>query len=94
MPLGLALLLLVSASSAITFQPGWNHRAVTPPMGWRPWNCFRADLYDSRVRAVATALSVRNRTVKGEAGLVSLCDLGYCDVGIGEGYEVRAATVQ
>ena len=33
------------------------------------------------------AVVAKNRTVKGWAGKVSLCDLGYCSVGIDEGWE-------
>ena len=29
----------------------------------------------------------KNRTVKGWDGKVSLCDLGYCSVGVDEGWE-------
>ena len=33
------------------------------------------------------AVVAKNRTVKGWDGKVSLCDLGYCAVGIDEGWE-------
>eukprot|EP01043_Picozoa_sp_COSAG02_P004413 COSAG02_NODE_114_length_35585_cov_149.458293_14_plen_224_part_00 len=56
-------------------------------MGWRPWNCFRNHFTQQTARMAIDALAVRNRTVKGEPGLVSLCDLGYCRMGIDEGYE-------
>jgi hypothetical protein len=36
---------------------------------------------------VIDALAEKNRTVKGWAGKVSLCDLGYCAAGIDEGWE-------
>ena len=35
----------------------------------------------------ADAASAKNRTVKGWDGKVSLCDLGYCSVGVDEGWE-------
>ena len=35
----------------------------------------------------ADAASAKNRTVKGWEGKVSLCDLGYCSVGVDEGWE-------
>ena len=60
-------------------------------MGWRPWNCFRDAFTQQTAHMAVDALAARNRTVKGEPGLVSLCDLGYCRVGIDEGYEARFA---
>ena len=33
----------------------------------------------------ARALVAKNRSVAGEAGKVSLCDIGYCSVGVDEG---------
>ena len=69
------------------FAPGWNGLAKTPTMGWRPWNYFRNFAYQDTLEAVAEALAARNRTIKGEQENVSLCDLGYCELGVGEGYE-------
>ena len=39
------------------------------------------------IESVIDALTVPNRTVRGWEGKVSLCDLGYCSVGIDEGWE-------
>ena len=91
----LLLPLLLSPAPAtrqqpLDFGPGWNGQAETPPMGWRPWNCFRNVFTQQTAHMSVDALSARNRTVKGEPGLVSLCDLGYCRVGIDEGYEARS----
>jgi len=35
----------------------------------------------------AEALSAKNRSIAGHAGNVSLCDVGYCQVGVDEGWE-------
>ena len=35
----------------------------------------------------ARALVAKNRTVAGQSAPVSLCDLGYCSVGVDEGWE-------
>ena len=56
-------------------------------MGWRPWNSFRNNIDQETQQLISDALAVRNRTVAGESGLVSLFDLGYSDVGIDEGWE-------
>ena len=63
-----------------------------PPMGWRPWNSLRGTAYQTTMQDAVDALVVRNRTVRGEPGLVSLCDMGYCTVGVSEGYEVIGPT--
>ena len=41
----------------------------------------------------ADALVAKNRTVAGRSGLVSLCDVGYCSVGVDEGWEGCGAGV-
>jgi alpha-galactosidase len=40
---------------------------------------------------MAVALATRNRTVAGHPSKVSLCDLGYCSVGVDEGWEACTA---
>ena len=87
----LAVLLLCSgALGADEFAPGWNGLAEKPSMGWRPWNSFRNFAYQDTLSAVAKALTARNRTIRGdEKDKVSLCDLGYCELGVSEGYEVK-----
>ena len=70
------------------FPSGWNGLAAKPPMGWRPWNSLRAVTSQATMKAAVDAVATWNRTVKGVAGLASLCDFGYCDDGITEGYEL------
>ena len=69
------------------FAPGWNGEAKTPPLGWRSWNAF-GNLIDQRLMEQAMdALTAKNRTIMGKAG-VSLCDAaGFCSVGVDEGWE-------
>lgn len=69
------------------FPPGWNGLSRTPFTGWRSWYAFYTAMNQSMVEEVIDALAERNRTVKGWAGTVSLCDLGYCAAGIDEGWE-------
>lgn len=77
----------VSTQSSKDFPPGWNGEAMTPPMGWRSWNAFHANINQDTFVAAIDALTAKNRTVRGRAGSVSLCDLGYCSCGIDEGWE-------
>ena len=37
---------LLSQGNSTAFPPGWNHLAKSPPMGWRSWNAFGANIND------------------------------------------------
>ena len=69
------------------FAPGWNGQAKTPPMGWRSWNAFGNHIYQQTIMDAIDAITAKNWSVDGEAGLVSLADVGYASVGIDEGWE-------
>lgn len=70
-----------------SFAPGWNGEARTPPLGWRSWNAFGAEIDQPLMVEAVDALTAKNRTVWGRSN-VSLCDLGYCSVGVDEGWEL------
>ena len=63
--------------------------ADTPGLGsaGRSWNAFGAGITQAMMVEAVDAVVAKNRTVKGWEGKVSLCDLGYCAVGIDEGWE-------
>eukprot|EP01051_Picozoa_sp_SAG22_P030579 SAG22_NODE_11936_length_463_cov_0.626374_1_plen_136_part_10 len=69
------------------FPPGFNGEARTPPQGWRSWNAFGPRITQDMMAMAVDAVVAKNRTVKGWDGKVSLCDLGYCAVGVDEGWE-------
>ena len=71
------------------FPPGFNGEARTPPQGWRSWNAFGNRITQDMMVEAVDAVVAKNRTVKGWDGKVSLCDLGYCAVGVDEGWEGR-----
>jgi len=73
------------------FPPGFNGLAKTPPLGWRSWNAFGNRITQDMMLQAAEALVAKNRTVAGIDGKVSLCDLGYCSVGVDEGWEACGA---
>ena len=56
-------------------------------MGWRSWNAFGNRISQETMIEAAEALTARNRSVEGFVKPVSLCDLGYCSVGVDEGWE-------
>ena len=63
-------------------QAATNGLALLPPMGWRSWNCFYADIDDAKIRGQIDAL-VKPRDADGR----SLHSLGFDSVGIDEGWE-------
>ena len=60
-----------------------NGLAITPPMGWRSWNCFHGDVSAVKIESIIDALSDKARTVDGIP--TSLADLGYTHVGVDDG---------
>ena len=95
--------LLASAHGAGTskdFPPGWNGLARTPPMGWRSWNAFGNRITEDMMLEAADALVAKTRQgptaaadAAADAAAASLCDFGYCSVGIDEGWEGCGAGV-
>jgi alpha-galactosidase len=71
----LALLLLAGLTQALD-----NGLALTPPMGWRSWNCFHGDVNDTIIKATVDAL-VQKHDGK------SLLDAGYNHVGVDDGWQ-------
>ena len=69
------------------FPPGWNGLSKTPVRGWRSWYAYYTHMNQGMIEEVIDALTAKNRTVEGFDHPVSLCDLGYCMVGIDEGWE-------
>jgi alpha-galactosidase len=58
-----------------------NGLALTPPMGWRSWNCYHGDVSQAKIEATIDAI-VEKRT-----GGVSLLDLRFSDVGVDDGWQ-------
>eukprot|EP00928_Gymnodinium_smaydae_P087600 TRINITY_DN71845_c0_g1_i1.p1 TRINITY_DN71845_c0_g1~~TRINITY_DN71845_c0_g1_i1.p1 ORF type:complete len:546 (+),score=51.84 TRINITY_DN71845_c0_g1_i1:91-1728(+) len=67
------------------FAPGWNGMAKTPPMGWRSWNAFAANINQTIIASSIIALAEKRWKIDGN--VVSLADLGYIEFGIDEGWE-------
>jgi alpha-galactosidase len=70
----------------VTAQANDNGVAITPPMGWRSWNCFHGDVSDELMRTQIDALNVK-RPVKGANSAMSLLDLGFNRLGIDDGWQ-------
>lgn len=59
--------------------------AQTPPRGWRSWNAFHENVTQAYIEAIMDGMVRREREVDGV--LTSLCDLGYCEVGVDDGWQ-------
>ena len=68
--------LLIGAASALD-----NGLALTPPIGWRSWNCFHGDVDDTKIRTVVDAMATPR------AGGERLLSLGYAHVGVDDGWQ-------
>ena len=66
-----------------------NGLALRPPMGWRSWNLFGANVNQQLIESVMEALARKEiRTMPdGSQEMVSLCDIGYCNVGLDDGWQ-------
>jgi len=69
-----------------------NGRAVRPPMGWRSWNLYGGKVNQTLLEGIMDGMVSRKRTVDGKP--TSLCDLGYCDVGLDDNWQNCSAGKQ
>lgn len=77
-------LLLARPAAAID-----NGKGTTPPMGWRSWNLFGANVNQKVIEGIMDGMVSRKRMVDGKP--TSLCDLGYCDVGLDDNWQTCGA---
>jgi hypothetical protein len=76
-----ALLLLASFHPDGVVHAMDNGIALLPPMGWRSWNLYGGSIDQDKMTAILTGMVQRKR--QDHTGQwVSLCDLGYCNVGL------------
>jgi len=62
-----------------------NGLAKLPPMGWRSWNLYGAKVNQTLIEGIMDGMVKRVRAVDGKP--TSLCDLGYCDVGLDDNWQ-------
>ena len=63
-----------------------NGLGNTPPMGWRSWNQYFGDVDQSLMERIMEGMV--NRARFGHTGQpTSLCELGYCDVGLDDNWQ-------
>jgi alpha-galactosidase len=80
------LAVVVITNSACVFVDGIdNGLGLTPPRGWRSWNCFASGITQERMLQQVDALVNRSRLVDGNP--TSLLDLGYVSVGLDDAWQ-------
>jgi alpha-galactosidase len=72
------LLLAVPAASSN------NGLALTPPMGWRSWNCFHGNVNQTKIEEQVDGLVARNAS-RGDG--LSLLDHGYESIGLDDNWQ-------
>tara|TARA_B100000795_G_scaffold165967_1_gene124845 strand:- start:146 stop:1468 length:1323 start_codon:yes stop_codon:yes gene_type:complete len=77
------LALAALAISSVTAND--NGLAITPPLGWRSWNLFGNNVNQELIMNIMKGMTDKSRTVNGKPA--SLCDLGYCDVGLDDNWQ-------
>jgi len=58
-----------------------DQRSTAPLMGWRSWNQYGANITQEIMQHIMTGMVDRSRDN------TSLCDLGYCDVGLDDNWQ-------
>merc|ERR1719440_1774936 len=62
-----------------------NGLAALPPMGWRSWNLYGKNVNQQLIEGIMDGMVSKKRSVDGVP--TSLCDLGYCDVGLDDNWQ-------
>ena len=62
-----------------------NGKGLTPPQGWRSWNLYGANVNQPLIESIMDGMVEKKRSVDGVP--TSLCDLGYCDVGLDDNWQ-------
>jgi alpha-galactosidase len=57
-----------------------NGLALTPPLGWRSWNLYGSKVNQTLIENIMTGMTKKHNGV-------SLCDLGFCDVGLDDNWQ-------
>jgi len=51
-------------------------------MGWRSWNLYGGNVDQMKIESIMDGMVRRNPRYTVDGKPTSLCDLGYCDVGL------------
>jgi hypothetical protein len=73
----------------LTIAGGLICAVCRPPRGWRSWNLYGNNVNQTLITGIMDGM-VKKQTFGGGKP-TSLCDLGYCDVGLGARLHAPAA---
>jgi alpha-galactosidase len=62
-----------------------NGIGLKPPLGWRSWNLYGGKVDQNLIMEIMNGVVKKSLVVDGEP--TSLCDLGYCDVGLDDNWQ-------
>eukprot|EP01060_Flectonema_neradi_P004609 TRINITY_DN129_c0_g1_i1.p1 TRINITY_DN129_c0_g1~~TRINITY_DN129_c0_g1_i1.p1 ORF type:complete len:413 (+),score=99.17 TRINITY_DN129_c0_g1_i1:62-1300(+) len=77
--------MFLAGALATTVQAIDNGYGLTPPMGWRSWNCYHANVNQTLMENTMDKVAERTRMVNGK--LTSMADLGYVAVGLDDNWQ-------
>jgi len=66
-----------------------NGIGLTPPMGWRSWNCYGKNVDQDKIQSIMDKMAQRVRAVDGTN--TSLLDLGYDNCGLDDNWQACGA---
>jgi len=64
-----------------------NGLAKLPPMGWRSWNLYGGSVNQTLMENIMAGMVRRDPRYTVDGKPTSLCDLGYCDVGLDDNWQ-------
>jgi len=85
MRFGVAPVALAVTLCSISVRANDNGLALKPPLGWRSWNLYGNNVDQGLITSIMDGMVKRTRLVDGKP--TSLCDLGYCDVGLDDNWQ-------
>lgn len=85
----MALLQVFVASAIAGVVANDNGLAKLPPMGWRSWNLYGGNVKQDLIMGIMDGMVSKKRSVDGKP--TSLCDLGFCDVGLDDNWQACKA---
>jgi len=77
------------ASIATVALANDNGLGRLPPQGWRSWNLYGANVNQELIQSIMDGMVKKIGMVDGK--MSSFCDLGYCDVGLDDNWQVADA---
>eukprot|EP00322_Chrysochromulina_rotalis_P014404 CAMPEP_0115844618 /NCGR_PEP_ID=MMETSP0287-20121206/8921_1 /TAXON_ID=412157 /ORGANISM="Chrysochromulina rotalis, Strain UIO044" /LENGTH=438 /DNA_ID=CAMNT_0003298349 /DNA_START=63 /DNA_END=1379 /DNA_ORIENTATION=+ len=64
-----------------------NGLAKLPPLGWRSWNLYGGNVNQKKIEGIMDSMVRRDPRYTVDGNPTSLCDLGYCDVGLDDNWQ-------